>query len=502
VPNISNSMDMGPGRRRPRVFVDLTTSLSLLGQPSTGISRIEPEVARRLLEDPRVVAIPCVLSAGSLYALGPADALRLVEETPVREGSTAGPHETENEPILSATASDAVPAIHPTPPRMPVRAMLRRCARQTVAMMPASIREDVRLVLIRGRQIVRNTLLMRRITAVPGELPAVTEVPAVSDTNDTDCDQITRVSTAIHSRAFEIGWPEAGDVLWICRDYAATTPLAQIVEARRRFDFSCVAICYDLIEGERPEASRAELTSIVRDSLTADLLDGFDRILCISERTRKRLLDFAARSERDTPDARVIGGDALLAVSTLALPRELIGRRFALAVGPMEQRRNFGVLIRIWEDIADRPGFDLDLVLVAHGSEREVTAVREIEASPLLGRRIFWFENCTDEALGMMYRSACAVLYPNYAEGSHPPFLHGLASGIPVLTSHDWEIPERWAGIGASLSQRGEDGWREALVDLATSSPPRLPFVQQSNWDAAISAVVSHLIEVAQRRTE
>jgi hypothetical protein len=489
VPNISNSMDMGPGRRRPRVFVDLTTSLSLLGQPSTGLSRIEPEVARRLLEDPRVVAIPCVLSAGSVYALGRADALRLVEETPVREGSTAGPHETENEPILSATASDAVPAIHPTPSRMPVRAMLRRCARQTVAMMPASIREDVRLVLIRGRQIVRNTLLTRRITAV-------------SDTNDTDCDQITRVSTAIRSRAFEIGWPEAGDVLWICRDYAATTPLAQIVEARRRFDFSCVAICYDLIEGERPEASPAELTNIIRDSLTADLLDGCDRILCISERTRMRLLDFAARSERDSPDARVIGGDALLAVSTLALPRELIGRRFALAVGPMEQRRNFGGLIRIWEDIADRPGFDLDLVLVAHGSEREATAVREIEASPLLGRRIFWFENCADEALGMMYRSACAVLYPNYAEGSHPPFLDGLASGIPVLTSHDWEIPKRGAGIGASLSRRGEDGWREALVDLATSSPPRSPFVQQPNWDAAISAVVSHLIEVAQRRTE
>ena len=292
-------------------------------------------------------------------------------------------------------------------------------------------------------------------------------------------------------------------MLWTCGDYVTTTPLGQFVEARRRFGFSCVAICHDLIEAEHSDVSPNDLMRIVRDCVTADLLDGSDRILCISERTSLSLLDFAARSGRDAPDARVIGCDAWPVVSELAFPRELIGRRFALAVGPIEQWRNFRALIRIWEDISGRPDFDLDLVLVAHGSEGEMASMRGIDASPLLGQRVFWFENCSDEALYLMCRGACAVLYQDYAEGSHAAFLDGLASGTPVLEPHDWKIPESGTDIGASVSERGENAWRQALLDLAASQPRRLPCVPPPTWDAAASAVVvSHLIEVAQGRAK
>ena len=302
MPDIRNRIDIGPGGRRPTVFVDLTTSLSLLGLPSTGISRIEREVASRLLKESRIVAIPCVVRAGSVYALDRTDALKLVEQPSAAEGSMAGPHAAGNDPIPSV-----VPAVHSTSPSMPVRATLRKWARHAVGIMPASIREDVRLVLNHSRDIVRKKVLARRVVAPPV------------------------VDAAIRSRAFEIGWPEAGDVLWTCGDYASTTPLGRIVEARRRFGFSCVAICHDLIEDEHSEVSPNDLTRVVRDCVIADLLDGSNRILCISERTRRRLLEFAARSGRDAPDARVIGCDASPVVSELTFPEELIGSGSALA---------------------------------------------------------------------------------------------------------------------------------------------------------------------------
>ena len=56
-------MDRSAGPTRPRVFVDLSTSLNLLGQKATGASFMEREIARRLLAESRICPIPVVFSA-------------------------------------------------------------------------------------------------------------------------------------------------------------------------------------------------------------------------------------------------------------------------------------------------------------------------------------------------------------------------------------------------------------------------------------------------------
>ena len=194
---------------------------------------------------------------------------------------------------------------------------------------------------------------------------------------------------------------------------------------------------------------------------------------------------------------------ATLAVITTvgSLPHALAGRQFALSVGSVERRKNLGILVRIWETLSDRNDFDLDLVLVGRAAEWDDAAVREVEASPLLGRRIFWFDECSDDVLGLLYRQADALLYPSFAEGWGLPVSEALAVGTPVIASHAGAIPEAASGFATLLDPASEGAWRSAVLDISASAPPRLPRVHPPTWDAAAAAVVSHVTEIALTRT-
>ena len=148
----------------------------------------------------------------------------------------------------------------------------------------------------------------------------------------------------------------------------------------------------------------------------------------------------------------------------------------------------------------DYPGFDLDLVLVGCAATWDAAAVREVEASPLLGQRIFWFDECSDDVLGLLYRRADALLYPSFAEGWGLPVSEALALGTPVVASNAGAIPEAASGLATLLDPRDEAAWRNAIRDLAASPPPRLPPVRPATWDAATASVVLHLMEIARVR--
>ena len=486
----NNGTNVAAGQPRPRVFMDLSTSLILSGRQAMGILRTEREIARRLLKEPRIVAIPFVFSSGSICALDRADALRLVGGPSGPEGLTARLHHVGHRPFALVAAPMPVHTAHPTPRRMPVRARLRKLARHVVDIMPAAIREDVRLVLIHGREAVRKTLRPQR--------PDASALIPDADQHT----EIAQVHNAMCGRRIEIGWPEAGDVLWTCGHYGVYVPLRLIAEARWRLGFSCVVICYDLIRNEHPEWNPEKPHRFFYDCVAADLLDGGDRILCISGHTRSRLIAFAAKYGRDAPDARVVtlGCDLLAVAPEAALPKELAGRRFALSVGSVERRKNLGTLVRIWELLSDYPGFDLDLVLVGRAAEWDEAAVCEVEASPLLGRRIFWFDECSDGVLKLLYRQADALLYPSFAEGWGLPVAEALAVGTPVVASNAGAIPEAASGSATLLDPGDMGAWRNAILDLAASTPPRLPPLQPPTWDAAATAVVSHILEVARAR--
>jgi glycosyltransferase involved in cell wall biosynthesis len=154
-------------------------------------------------------------------------------------------------------------------------------------------------------------------------------------------------------------------------------------------------------------------------------------------------------------------------------------------------------MVRIWDGLSDRPGFDLDLVLVGRASDPGETIVREVEASPLLGRRIFWFDECSDDVLGLLCGQADMLLSPNLAEGWGAPVLDALALGTPVVMSNAGTIPADLTRDATILDPDDEGAWQTAILTAATSARPQLPPVVPPTWDAAGAVIVSQLLDIA-----
>jgi hypothetical protein len=359
---------------------------------------------------------------------------------------------------------------------------LRRAARSGVARLPLTVREDARAILIHARQIVRAA--GRRPSAAHGG-PAATRQP-------------------LHEQMMPglrmVVYPGPGDVLWTAGLYSNFVPLRRIAEMRARTGFAVVATCYDLIRVMHPRFNAPSMGAELFTADTAAMLDASDHVLAISEHTRRELLAFAKHAGRGRPTVAVFPLGSNLPAEDLppelqipVCPHDIPSRHFALAVGTVEPRKNYGLLVRIWERLAADPAFSLDLVIVGRlGFEAEQSAA-ELEASPLFGRRIFWLESCPDDMLRRLYETCHCVACPSFIEGWGLPVAEALAFGRYVIASDRGALPEAGQGLARLLDPTDEAGWMAAIAEVAaaprrTLVPPHVP-----TWDDAAARVAETL---------
>ena len=199
-----------------------------------------------------------------------------------------------------------------------------------------------------------------------------------------------------------------------------------------------ISVVYDLIPLRFPEwvddkTRRFHLRTVNHLRERADL------VVCISEATTGDVV-----RELGIPRERIAivhpGVDPAFLGAAPRPPASLDGADYVLVVGTINERKNLGVLIDAFAEIApNHPG--LRLVVVGapdRDSERIAQRVRERGISGRVASLGF----VDDTDLPGIVAGARLFVFPSLFEGYGMPIVEAMAAGVPVLASNDPSIDE------------------------------------------------------------
>lgn len=137
---------------------------------------------------------------------------------------------------------------------------------------------------------------------------------------------------------------------------------------------------------------------------------------------------------------------------------------FILAVGTVQPRKNYPLLIRAFRRVAEQ--FPHSLVIAGGRGWLSEELPAEIERQGLTGRvRLAGFVDDAD--LPALYSAADLLAFPSLYEGFGLPLLEAMACGTPVISSDASSLPEvarsGEAEAALLLSPHDEAAWGEGM---------------------------------------
>jgi glycosyltransferase involved in cell wall biosynthesis len=196
-----------------------------------------------------------------------------------------------------------------------------------------------------------------------------------------------------------------------------------------------VLTVYDMIHEKFREDFTAKEIKIADRKLKA--VNRADHVICISENTRKDLIEIANIAASKTSVIHLGFG---LTEENSPLTDKIINRPYLLFVGHRGLGyKNFGRLLHAY---AASPRLRQDFDLVCFGgaamSAAEQALVTELGGRPEKVRRI----GGDDGILASLYAHAAALIYPSLYEGFGIPVLEAMSLKCPVVCSNSSSMPE------------------------------------------------------------
>jgi glycosyltransferase involved in cell wall biosynthesis len=141
--------------------------------------------------------------------------------------------------------------------------------------------------------------------------------------------------------------------------------------------------------------------------------------------------------------------------------------RFVLAVGDHSPRKNFALLIDVWEDmLARRTDQGMRLVLVGKIAQLGTALVDRVNASPALKSAVLFLPNVDDRGLQWLYANCRFTAFPSRLEGFGLPAAESLGAGKVCVASNTSAIPEATQGVAILFDPDDRAGWVAAIERL------------------------------------
>lgn len=150
-----------------------------------------------------------------------------------------------------------------------------------------------------------------------------------------------------------------------------------------------------------------------------------------------------------------------------------------LAVGTVQPRKNYELLVRAFRPVAER--LPHSLVIVGGKGWLTEGLSAEIDRQQLTSR-VHLAGFVDDEDLPALYSTAELLAFPSLYEGFGLPLLEAMACGVPVISSNASSLPEVVRSIEGEaailISPHDEPAWTAEMLRLLTDSDARRLLVE------------------------
>jgi glycosyltransferase involved in cell wall biosynthesis len=226
---------------------------------------------------------------------------------------------------------------------------------------------------------------------------------------------------------------------------------------------------------------------------------------------RAAALVFISQSSRDDFEKLFPGlCDRRKILSTVALlasrfphasgPRRGIDSGGWLAVGSLEPRKNYDILLDALERYWERSKMQRSLTIAGGSgwkSEEITRRIRELEQ-----RGLVHYEGYVSEAkLQQLYQESFALIFPSHYEGFGLPVVEAMSQGCPVITRHNSSLEEVGGSAAIYYDDTVEDlfQWMLKLENSSNFYPDcsLSSLTQASKFDWRVTA--RHVLELYKR---
>jgi len=355
--------------------------------------------------------------------------------------------ETSLDPVVERVERAPDTGTGSQPPAAPPRSAAYRLARRLRVLVPRAVRGNPRLRAAAYRALQRLRRAAARLRPAPAPAPGPEAYAFQPD------DVVLVLGKP---------WDEPG-------------LQARLDAEKERVGFRVVELVYDMVIPLQPHLHHPTLFVPYTRQMFLQA-QGADRLLAISESTRRDFEAFCARLALDCPPIDVIrladrleSGRVPAEDDDLPLP-DGVAEEFVLCVGTVEVRKNHALLYETWRLAAERGVRLPQLVIVGARGWLVEETWNLLTRDPAVRDSIRILTSVDDAVLARLYRRCRCTVYPSRYEGWGLPVAESLAYGKPVAASSAASIPEIGGDLVRYFSPHSAD---ECLAALAALTDPR-----------------------------
>lgn len=230
-----------------------------------------------------------------------------------------------------------------------------------------------------------------------------------------------------------------------------------------------ITIIYDLVFAKFG-ATQGEKFSRYYQKRTQLAGEKSQKLICISESTKKDLIKFFSIT-KDKVEVVYPAAEPFLDIAK-RLPEELTPKKYILAVGTIEPRKNLTGLFSAYASLPEKLQNEFPLVICG-AKGWQTGSIYERIKSLGLEEKVKFLGYTSDAVLARLYCDAAVFCYPSLYEGFGLPIIEAMQFGTPVITSNTSSMPEAGGKAAIYINPESPKELAEKLNQVLTGKIER-----------------------------